>query len=101
MAIKSMSTITKVNPDLKTADFDVFKTALQDAEVKSTPAALKHVDDAVDQMIARWKNSTKKVISAAEWDELTLLCKKIYYHRENNKATVSREIWSVLKDNFL
>ena len=101
MAIAKMVDLTNKTASLKTADFNLFKTTLENAEAKPTPAAKATVDSAVDQMIARWKNSTQKLLTQATWDELTLLCKKIYYEREANKATVSRGIWQVIKDNFL
>ena len=101
MALTKMVDLINKTENLKIADFDVYKLTLESAEAKATPTANKSIDDSVDQMITRWKNSTKKAISAANWDELTLLCKKIYYEREANKATVSRGIWQVIKDNFL
>ena len=101
MATDNMNLITNKTEFLKTADFDTYKTALVDAGNRATPATDTNIDTAVDQMVARWKNSTKKAISSAEWDAITLLCKKVYYQREENKATLSRGIWSVLKDNLL
>jgi len=101
MAIDDMNLITNKTESLKTADFDTYKTALVTAGARPTPVTDTNIDTAVDQMVARWKNSTKKNISAAEWDKITLLCKKIYYQREENKTTLSRGIWSVLKDNIL
>ena len=101
MAINDMNLITNKTESLKTANFDVFKTALVDAGKRVTPSADAKIDTAVDQMVARWKNSTKKSISAADWDKIILLCKKVYYQREENKGTLSRGIWQVIKDNIL
>ncbi|KKN59901.1 hypothetical protein LCGC14_0537260 [marine sediment metagenome] len=101
MAIDDMNIITNKTESLKTADFDTFKTALVAAGNRDTPATDTNIDTAVDQMVARWKNSTKKSISNAEWDAITLLCRKIYYQREDQKTTLSRGIWPVLKDNIL
>lgn len=101
MAITDMTTITNKTENLKTSDFDAFKTELIAAENRATPAVDSNIDTSVAQMIARWKNSTKKNISDAEWDNITELCRKIYYQREENRSTLSRGIWQILKDNIL
>jgi hypothetical protein len=101
MAITDMSLITNKTENLKTSDFNAFKTELIAAENRAIPVADTNIDKAIDQMVARWKNSTKKSISDAEWDAITLLCKKTYYQREEKKTTLSRGIWTVLKANIL
>ena len=101
MALTKMRDLINKTEDLRTVDFTAYKTVLENAEARPTPTAKATVDNAVDQMLARWKNSTKKTLTQANWISLTLLCKKIYYEREANKTTVSRGIWQVIKDNFL
>lgn len=101
MAIDDMNLIENKDESLPTASFTVFKDALKAAALRPSPTVNIEQDASIDQMLTRWKNSTKKSISESDWDEIRELCRRVYYEREENKTTISRGIWQVLKDNIL